>query len=234
MPAHARFHAATLQLLGVEFTADTIRQKVLDQRECEIGVAIPPSIREWYSLSNAEDVLTQHCLPDSYVCPIHDLGKPVCDSSYGECDFVSRGMLWLTDENQSAFGRACKLAGDDPEILINPSGELLDWRPCMDSFSMLVYCQVWANPAGWFHVYGLAQESVSGKRLRQLTADFRQLPKSQYDGGDWVFRFELPRGRLIVYSFDKHEQSSWEVIAHTDDDLRVCQELLANFNVKWD
>ena len=77
-----RFHARTLQLLNVTPVVSPRRISDLDAAEARIGLKLPASVREWYSLEVASDLLRRYSNDDPPL-EISDFGVPRKDTHGG-------------------------------------------------------------------------------------------------------------------------------------------------------
>lgn len=216
-----KFHRDALALLPMPPTFSASAAKLLDQRERELGIRFPASVREWYSLERAIDLLRQHSNSDEPVAT-DKLGNPF---SYwyggGRRDFVAEGLLVFMCENQGVCNWAFSLDGNpDPEVVVEvdtaPNDE---WLHCTDKFSTFVYCQIWDHTDEGVGV--AAQElELSATDLQFLKSNFLQRPSTYGWPGNTNYRFEGQGGRILVW--DGGDQGvDWFVSAKTPASLRV-------------
>src|SRR5262249_45215197 len=154
--------------------------QAVEEREKQLGIVFPGSVREWYSLEDAVGVLGGYS-NDDWSVEISKLGEPV-DNWYnrGPRDFLSENLLVFLHENQGVCNWAVSLTGDaDPPVMVEESTVPgAQWLPCSDSFSTFVWCQVWdhSGPRSFSAVGVFAQEEqLSPKDLHFLRSNFRQL-----------------------------------------------------------
>lgn len=132
-----RFHAKTFALLGRQLVASKRALQTLDRIERDRNLTFPPSVREWYGLKDAVQILKDHSNVD-HLTPITRLGEAA--------DPVAEGKLIFKTENQGNCDWAVEVDGsDDPPVVVSDvdSPRYQKWLWCADSFSEYVYCCVW-------------------------------------------------------------------------------------------
>jgi len=139
-----QYHARTFDLLGTQPGVSPSALELLDQLEKRISRPLPASVREWYQLSGACEILLQYSNADRPVDLAH-LGEPEKDTSGGgPHDLVARNLLLFRWENQGVCTWAICLDGsDDPPVLVDVDTQFRTWTRCSDSFSKHVYSWVW-------------------------------------------------------------------------------------------
>src|SRR5438270_13694453 len=71
-----KYHKATCELLRVKPVAPPARLAALEERERACATTFPPSVREWFSLENAEALFDQHGGGYGRLVPLGELGNP--------------------------------------------------------------------------------------------------------------------------------------------------------------
>ncbi len=149
------YHQASLNLLGVAPRTSSASGELLGRREQALGVRLPASVREWYTLRGAERVLAEH-----------GGDRPVPLKALGDPREVGLGWLRVLDECQGVAAWFVRLDGsDDPPVYVHsemfgtPEDDarardddedaldpLVDfptwWRPAAPSFSAFVYDRI--------------------------------------------------------------------------------------------
>lgn len=111
------YHQATFDLIGKKPKPSKAARAALESRERELGITFPASLREFYALSGACDILTDHSNQDPAV-PVERLG---------ESEYLERGLLLIQDENQGCAEWFVRLDGsDDPPVEIASEAEFLE------------------------------------------------------------------------------------------------------------
>lgn len=106
----ASFHSATFELLGTRPRTTTAALGEIESAEQRLGVRLPPSVREWYSLESALSVLSEHSNDDPLI-PVRDFA--LTDSTAGR-------LIPIRWENQGVCTWAILLDGsDDPPVLVD-------------------------------------------------------------------------------------------------------------------
>jgi hypothetical protein len=162
-----KHHQKTFDLLGRAPEISPSAAATLAQREQELGLAFPPSLKEWYSLEGAERILYQHSNQDPPI-PLAELGHP---------EHLAQGVLCIQNENQGVAAWFVRLDGsDDPPVDVasemldvlgaDPGGERIDnWLTAREAatFSEYVHRRVLAFG-------GAANVRAIGEALRQRDA----------------------------------------------------------------
>ncbi len=111
------YHQAAFDVMGKTPKPSKKALGILEGRERALGVILPASLREFYSLAGASDVLTDHSNQDPAV-PIEELGEP---------EDLKRGVLRIQDENQGCATWYVRLDGsDDPPVEVASEFEYRD------------------------------------------------------------------------------------------------------------
>ncbi|QEH32728.1 Leucine Rich repeats (2 copies) [Aquisphaera giovannonii] len=123
------YHQATFDLIGK--TPRTTKKAVaaLEKRERLLGIRLPASMREFYSLTGACEILTGHSNEDPAV-PLEELG---------DAQDLAHGVLRIQDENQGVAAWYVRLDGsDDPPVEVESEADRADppegLDPDADSF----------------------------------------------------------------------------------------------------
>ena len=76
------YHSRTFELLGAEPRVSAAALEMLEQVDKRIGRVLPASVREWYELDGARQLLLRFSNDDP---PLHisDFGKPLKDTAGG-------------------------------------------------------------------------------------------------------------------------------------------------------
>lgn len=101
-----RYHKSALKLLQLT-PISSAAAAALAAREQALGVTFPASVREWYSIEGAVEILAEHSNED-FPVPLDELGDA------GE---AAHGLLKIMDENQGVVTWYVALDGsDDPPV----------------------------------------------------------------------------------------------------------------------
>jgi hypothetical protein len=167
-----KYHQATFDLLGTKPRVSKRALRLIERREAALGITLPASLREWYSLQGAEAILLEHSNDD----------RPVPLAELGTAHEVRHGVLKFQDENQGVAAWYVRLDGsDDPPVDVeselyrgdSPETEDEDdpdplawagWRPSASHFSAYIYSHVLAYR-------GRREDQAIAKLLRQDGAD---------------------------------------------------------------
>ena len=220
MGAQLKYHGDAVGLLAKAPPFSQSATDAIQERQRELGVSLPASVREWYSLEGAVAILRRFSNDDRPI-PVSRLGEPFSDwYSGGRRDFVSEGLLLFLCENQGVCNWAVKLnGGPDPAVLVEvDTAPDAVWLPCAKSFSVFVWCQIWDHPQnGWLAVS--AQEAdLSPTDLGFLRSRLRKLPTTHGWPGESNYRFQNRCGRILIWD-GEDRGVDWFVSARTASDL---------------
>lgn len=230
-----QYHQPTFRLLQCEPVFSKKALQKLDSLEKALGLPVPASIREWYSLENAIDLLSlDDCYEDCYRCfsrsdlisledNVKGLKKMAPRSSYGWTIVVWSSGVW--------YGTGCP---DDPDPLvrlIETDGSYLDnadeW--CNRPFSAFVFASVWncleetmpsdGGTDSTFHpaqIDMLIDRFEEGPRVMRGDAPAEQPnPFTKKEGLYRVRRFQFfffcSEGMVRLHSFDDPTDGETEV-----------------------
>lgn len=136
------FHARALTLLEVAPPVSAAATDELARLERERGILLPPSVREWYALEGAGELLRRGI--DGQGIHPHELGRP--HEGFEEpVDLVPEGRMLLMVENQGVCSWAVRLDGsNDPPVDVEyDSMPEPEWSPFTPSFSHFVRYCIW-------------------------------------------------------------------------------------------
>jgi hypothetical protein len=224
--ATMQYHHDAMALLSEPPAFSAQAAQRLAKRERELGIVFPESVREWYSLEQAVDLLHRHSNDDNPV-PIEKLGEPFPNwYGGGPRDFVAQGLVVFMHENQGVCNWAFRLDGSpDPEVVVEvdtaPNDE---WLQCSDKFGTFVYCQIWDHRHALIRedcAIGIsAQEcNLAEDDLVSLKASFLQRPSTNTWPGNANYRFEAAEGGILIW--EGKNQADWFVAAKTPASLRT-------------
>jgi hypothetical protein len=227
----SRFHQDALRRLAVRYEVDAAAERALRTRASALGITLPPSFVEWYSMRGGIALLGKHSNCDDPI-EIERLGLPTRWRWQAKHDLVREGLLLFMVENQAVSIWAVKLHdGDDPPVVVARDPEL-EWRPCAPSFSTFIACQVWD------HVEVFAEADSNGRRsllqaqasplraqdLGFLRENFTEEPSTHGWPGNNQYRFQRGDSRILIW--DSDDQADWFITASTEEHLaEVAREL---------
>jgi hypothetical protein len=144
------YHRATFDLLGIKPRVSAAAIRAIEERGRALGITLPDSLREWYSIGGAVRLLAEHS----------DGARPVPLKELGDPRDLGFGLLKLLDEGQGvAEWYACLDGSDDPPVdvisetfgdedgpsedEINPLADRPNWRRReAESFSAFIHRRV--------------------------------------------------------------------------------------------
>lgn len=231
-----RFHDKAVALLRspINPSADAVNQ--VEARERALGIRLPASLREWYSLEGAS-VLLAGAGPDNPV-PIAELGVPINSDAPKAVDLLAAGILAIMWEEQAVCLWAVRLDGseDPPVVVAVDPWETSEWgvsifapqptwMPCADHFSTFVYCWLWDHlrgPLGGAEGASMGCQAVAfdPALIAKIGAQFTELPRTFGWPGKTAYRFFGQGVSLLIWEGDEGG-ADWFVHAasrpHLDD-----------------
>lgn len=218
-----RYHAKTCELLRDEPAVDAAMMPILSQVEERLGRVLPASLREWYSLSGAVEILKRCTFLDPPVEPA-ELGL---DWHGRRSEFVDQGLLVIGYENQGVCTWAVDLNdGDDPRVVVDYDTDFREPNPCTPSFSAFVHAGVWdtvpvwarAGPGPDVDLCVMAQnDELSPDALAALRSMFEAGPLTHGFPGHTQYRFVAPGGRILIWAADG--QADWHIVGGDEEAL---------------
>jgi hypothetical protein len=226
------YHAKTFELLGLRPRVSPAAVDLLDKVEHRIGRPLPPSLREWYELDGAIDLLLQHSNDDPPV-DIADFGKPLRDENGGAAhDLLAHKLLAFRRENQGVCDWAVQLEGsDEPPVVVTFDTQLITWIPCAASFSQHVYACMWDYAASLGRLVSddlliMAQnQPLTQEALRFLQSHFQAELVTHGWPGETQYRFFNGDQRILIGA-DKG-QADWFLAAESEEALGQLATLLS-------
>jgi hypothetical protein len=193
---------------------------LLRQREHQRRFTFPPSVREWYSLEGAVEILARYSNSD-WPFEIGQLGEPFSDwYRGGPRDFLSEKLLLFMRENQGVCNWAIRLDGtpDPPVVVEVDTAPNAEWLPCADRFSTFVWCRIWDYSQ--LEVGVSAQEiELSEHDLLFLKSKFHQLHTTYGWPGSVNYRFESKNATVLIWD-GKDQGVDWFLSAPAPSDLK--------------
>lgn len=240
-----RFHQATADLSRQPLILSPAAQHALSEREAACGFALPASVREWYSLEGAVDILAHHS-NDDHAIPLERLGASA-PLSHDPGPSATKRLAVMT-ENQGVCSWAVSLDGsDDPPVLVGMDDGTAEgdespvvWRSFAARFSTFVYTLVWDWPTGNIcSVWGI-DDPLAPDVLAYLRATFAEGPNTRHWPADVTYRFGTPDARIIIWD-KRARQADWTLIGSSPDALATllrrvwrCGDLPATLDERGD
>jgi hypothetical protein len=219
MCAYLKYHGEAVKLLPEVPRLSKSSATLLEKREEELGVRLPESVREWYSLESAVQLLERYSNDDSAFA-IEELGEPFDDwYGGGARDFLSDNLLLFMRENQGVCNWALRLDGDpDPPVVVEvDTAPDANWVEVVDRFSTFVWCQIWDHSQDAVGV--AAQETqLSNDDLQFLKSNLHELHTTYGWPGDVNYRFEWENARILIWD-GQDRGADWFVSAPSSSEL---------------
>ena len=199
-----KFHTATLKLLGSEPRSTGTSESLLREAEDRLGFSLPPSVREWYSLDDAIEILAKYSNDDPPI-PIRELTV---------LEWGSDKLLPFRNENQGVCTWAIMLDGsEDPPVYVDVDSGGREWQLLVPTFSAYVYSCVW-DYSRVFRQLGLVQAQsmpLTPSAVETLSATFTEELRTHGWPGCTQYRFSGDQCAVLIWSSE--DQADWFVSA---------------------
>ena len=216
-----RFHANTLAILDVDAEVSQSAVSLLNAAEVRIGRAPPASVREWYSLDGAIELLRRYSNDDPPV-QIKEFGLLRKETDVtSDDDLLERDLVIFRYENQGVCAWAFRIDGsDDPPVYVDNDWDSGTWTQCMPKFSEHLYAWMW--DFSMVLIRGLLVQAqnqpVSDAAISFLRGSFNAAPETHGWPGHTQYRFYSGDKRILIWASDG--QADWWLSAETEESLR--------------
>lgn len=223
-PAHLHYHRAIFELMGREPRVSVESLRRIERREEACGSRFPASVREWYALEGAEDLLRRYCGND----------EPVRLDGMGSLEEVRWGWIHVMSENQGVASWVVRLDGsEDPpvDVLDEDCDDSAPPRcvPWSSSFSVYIFDVVSTGFIdAWFREL---QVSAVGSPPNEADLDYlrgrlTEGPRTAGGGDRLVTHRFFDADGLVTFQEHSDEEAGnggplgrWCIQARTDDGL---------------
>ena len=216
-----RFHDETLKLLNIAPAVSPNAVSELDAVEARIGRKLPASVREWYSLDGAREILRQYSNND-WPLEIAEFGLVRHDTNGGgPHDLLARDLIVFRYENQAVCVWAFKLDGsDDPPVSVDVDSQFKTWTQCAPTFSEHLYAAIWdhAMVLSGDLLIQAQHRPVSATAISFLKENFDTGPETYGWPGHTQYRFSKADQRLLIWASD--DQADWWLSADREKSLK--------------
>jgi hypothetical protein len=194
-----QYHAKALKLIGAAASMAPDAMSALSAVEARIGQRLPASLREWYSLEGACDILRRYSNGD----------PPVAVADLGRNGLMAGDLLVFRHENQGVCSWAAWLNGrDDPPVFVDYDAGSRAYRACANTFSEYVYACLWDWGLVLKNALIQAQNApVSPEALAFLRSNFKAEIETSGWPGDMQYRFFSSDQRILVWA--AKDQADW-------------------------
>ncbi len=196
MPQQIKYHSAIFSLLEVEPEVSAQRLELLAARESHCGIKFPASIREWFSIADAESLFHERTNED-HLQELKELGDPHENS---------QGYMRVATENQAVVAWFAKLDdSDDPPVFHNNDEwdedlSTIDWELYAKTFTNFIYDMLSQHHFGGWDT-GACLEGTAPipdeSTIQALRAEYSEGPLSHYPDFR-VWRFFDSRGQIRI------------------------------------
>ena len=216
-----RFHGRTLKLLNIAPPTSRNAVEVLDAVEARIGRKLPASVREWYSLDGACELLRQYS-NDDWPLEVREFGLPRTDThGGGPHDLLERDLVVFRYENQAVCAWAFGLDGtNDPPVYVDVDSQFQKWTKCAPTFSEHLYAWMWdyALVLTKDLLVQAQNRPISDAALDFLKANFAVGPETYGWPGHTQYRYSNADQRILIWASEG--QADWWLTADGEESLR--------------
>ncbi len=196
-----KYHQKSIDLVGkfAKFSEDLIK-KVLE-KEKSLGLKLPESIKEFYSIKGLINRLGFAC--DNFPTPLEDL-----------C-LDENGLMEVMVENQAVYIWAIDpKRGEDPPVLITEDRK--DWEPYANSFSEFVLAEMFYYLEDDFPELEGSSEKITEQQLDCLRKKFIQSTTTFIYPGKVSYRYiNSDKTGLITV----HDEQYWTFLGESEENL---------------
>jgi len=212
-----RYNAKTIDMLTEPVSVGKEQSIILAERR--LGIRLPESVREWYSVVDGRNVLSKYSNGDWALDP----------SEFARVEVCGKELAKILVENQSVCWWGFELNGsDDPPVHVNldpPPDNLFQYAA---TFSEFTYVRVFDFDGWWNEDRFLLEirEPLQQATIRWLESRFVSEPRSVGWPGVITYRFSTSLGRIIIWQGER--QADWILTAPSSDALiHLKQEVIA-------
>jgi len=218
-----KYHQNTFNLLSLKPIVSEELLKLLNDVEHQYSISIPPSIREWYSMIEAMNILKTSIFGDVPHPPQewHNEGQFWWGNRLCH-DLLSEGFLLVLSENQGVCHWAVKLDGsDDPPVFIEiDSIDNFVWQLYSNSFSEFIYDIVWKFVKKPEQIKLIAYTpTLTQADLSTLNQYFKKRPTLIYPRNEKIYRFLGDAQSVEIREEQKAICVSWCLSAQSPSSL---------------
>ncbi|MCB9851771.1 MAG: SMI1/KNR4 family protein [Phycisphaerales bacterium] len=211
-----RFHEKTFRLIGTNPNIDPSSLDALAAVEQRIGLALPASLREWYSLEDACDRLYRYSNTDPSVSLSNMRDDGLIGGRYLKFRYESQGMcFWAVDLDGT----------DDPPVVIADDETFQPNRRCNTTFSEFVNACVWDWGLVLNNCMIQAQNApLSEEAIAVLHNEFKAELQTNGWPGHTQYRFYSADQRILIWASE--DQADWCLAGDSEDAVsRLAQKL---------
>ena len=204
-PVPTAFHAATYQLLEKRPQAGQQALDALQQAEQRLGMQLSASVREWFSLQNALEILNQHSNCD-----------PAVAVSKWKIEPTDRGpLVQFKVENQGVCDWLFLVDGsDDPPVYVRiDRGDEEELVECAQTFSAYILSCVWDFSYLIKHSVMANVDPIDQQTQATLRQQFSEQPPTYGWPGDVQNRFAGDGVSILLWT--GRRQTDWIVGARS-------------------
>jgi len=193
-----KYHSSTFGLILQPVASGS--EDRLSLAEQRLGIVLPNSVREWYSVVDGQDILSKYSNVDTALTP----------SEFRLIEICGRQLVQFLIENQGVCWWGFELNGsDDPPVFVDfdpPPDKLFLYAK---TFSEFTYLRVF-DFDGWWDADRFTLETrapLAEPARRWLVENYKSEPYSFGWPGIVTLRYSSLLGRIIIWESDG--QADW-------------------------
>ncbi len=203
------YHSEAIRLLGIHAEVDPKNLDRIQRAEARLGVHLPESVREWYSLMDSVGTLEQWSGPGMAILLGRFSERP--ESEVVRPKAITHPLLPILLENQGVCRWAVALDGStDPPVYVQVEDRNdPDWALHAEDFSSFLLALFWDFREGKYH-YSAQETSLSGEDLRSLEKSLEPGPPTYRWPARQNWRFRHADAYLSLWH-SEGEQTDWMI-----------------------
>lgn len=194
------FHSHTFKLLECAPPESPTARAAVEKTEHRLGIRLPASVREWYSIDDAIDILAKYSNDD----------RPIALQEFALNEWESHRLLPFKIENQGVCVWAISIdASDDPAVYVDVDSNGAQWNMMAPTFSSYIYACVW-DYVRVLHQQALVQaqnEPLSSGALEAVREWYDEEPATFSWPGNTQYRFAGDGHAILIWAGD--DQADW-------------------------
>lgn len=198
-------HERTLRLLGIKANSNGNMERI-KKTESRLGVNLPSVFKEWYSLSESDEILRKYSNDD----------QPIPCEQFKLSMHDGKQLVPFKIENQSVCTWAIDInSGQDPDVLVAVDCDEKLWV-YVQSFSNYVYSCVWDYAICMGNSIVVMSNNIKFSAESKAALESMFEPEITTHGwpGDNQFRYSGQGVQILVW--DSKDQADWFISSENE------------------